>query len=402
MTARRYDIVTVGGGLGGAALAAAMARRGARVLVLERERRFVDRVRGEVLVPWGVDELRQLDLYDDIASRCGHSLPWLELYFLGALVQRRDLLASTDPGSPWLAYYHPAMQEIVLEAAIRAGAEVRRGARVRGLAAGAEPAVAYEEDESGVVEARARLVVGADGRGSLVRRWAGFEVQRDEPRHTFTGLLFDGHGAPDDASRIFFDSSNGRVSLLFPQGHGRVRAYVGHHRAADPPEPKAYDVARFVAESTAAGVPADWYQGAAPAGPMASFDATDNWVEHPYREGVALIGDAAATSDPTWGQGMALTLRDARTLRDALSASDDWDQAGHAYAREHDRYATVVRTVDDWYARLFVEPGDEAEARRQAALPLLMADPTRLVDVTSNGPEVPIDDSVRRRFFGEE
>lgn len=402
MTARRYDIVTVGGGLGGAALAAAMARRGARVLVLERERRFVDRVRGEVLVPWGVAELRQLDLYDDVATGCGHSLPWLELYFLGALVQRRDLLASTDPGSPWLAYYHPAMQEIVLEAAVRAGVKVRRGARVRGLRAGAEPVVAYEEDQGGVVEARARLVVAADGRSSAARRWAGFEVQRDEPRHTFTGALFDGHGAPDDASRIFFDSSNGRVSLLFPQGNGRVRAYVGHHRAAPPPQPKAYDIARFVAESTAAGVPADWYQGATPAGPMASFDATDNWVEHPYREGVALIGDAAATSDPTWGQGMSLTLRDARTLRDALSACDDWDQAGHAYAREHDRYATVVRTVDDWYARLFVEPGDEAEARRAAALPLLMEDPTRLVDVSSSGPEVPLDDSSRRRFFGEE
>lgn len=116
---------------------------------------------------------------------------------------------------------------------------------------------------------------------------------------------------------------------------------------------------------------------------------------------MALIGDAAATSDPTWGQGMSLTLRDVRTLRDYLSASDDWDAAGHAYAREHDRYATVVRTVDDWYSRLFVEPGPEADARRETALPLIAADPTRLVDVPSSGPDIPIDDTARRRLFGE-
>lgn len=401
MSTPRYDIVTVGGGLGGAALAGAMAARGARVLVLERERRFADRVRGEVLTSWGVAELRELGLFEAIAGRCGHELPWLELYFLGALVQRRDMVATTPQGAPWLAYYHPAMQEVVLAAAATAGAEVRRGARVRGVTPGSPAVVAYDGD-GGSEEVATRLVVGADGRGSAVRRWAGFEPRREEPRHVFTGVLFDGHGSPDDASRIFLDSPHGRISLLFPQGGGRVRAYVGHHRAAGPPAAKEYDADRFVAESAAAGVPREWYEGAEVAGPLASFDATDVWVEHPYRNGVVLIGDAAATSDPTWGQGMSLTLRDVRTLRDALSASDDWDAAVHAYAREHDRYSTVVRTVDDWQSRLFVEPGAEADARREAAIPLLAADSSRLVDVAASGPDLTLDESMRRRFFGEE
>jgi len=60
-----YDIIVVGGGLGGATLAKAMAEHGARVLVLERERRFKDRVRGEATWPWGVAELKQLDVYQD-------------------------------------------------------------------------------------------------------------------------------------------------------------------------------------------------------------------------------------------------------------------------------------------------------------------------------------------------
>ena len=53
MTAGSYDIITVGGGLGGATLAKAMAEQGARVLVLEREPSFKDRVRGEQIHPWG-------------------------------------------------------------------------------------------------------------------------------------------------------------------------------------------------------------------------------------------------------------------------------------------------------------------------------------------------------------
>ena len=55
-----WDIVTVGGALAASGLAKAMAERGARVLVVEREREFRDRVRGEALAPWGVAELAAL------------------------------------------------------------------------------------------------------------------------------------------------------------------------------------------------------------------------------------------------------------------------------------------------------------------------------------------------------
>jgi len=57
MSQHEYDIITVGGGLAGATLAKAMAENGARVLVIERERQFKDRVRGEGTFPWGVAEV---------------------------------------------------------------------------------------------------------------------------------------------------------------------------------------------------------------------------------------------------------------------------------------------------------------------------------------------------------
>lgn len=46
-----------------------------------------------------------------------------------------------------------------------------------------------------------------------------------------------------------------------------------------------------------------------------------------------LIGDAAASSDPSWGQGLGLTVRDVRVLRDHLLSRENWDEAGHAYAQ---------------------------------------------------------------------
>jgi 2-polyprenyl-6-methoxyphenol hydroxylase-like FAD-dependent oxidoreductase len=396
-----YDVVTVGGGLGGAALARALAAAGARALVLEREPRFQDRVRGEVLMPWGVAEAHALGLRDLLDQTCGHALRWNDLFIGGMQVVHRDMPATTPQAAPFLAFYHPAMQEALLAAAAGAGAEVRRGARVRNVVPGSPPAI--EVETNGRLETiTARLIVGADGRGSLVRRWAGFTARRDPECLLFSGVLLDDLPAPDDVAHLLMHPDLGRISLLFPQGGGRVRAYVGYHKDAGPPRGKENDLPRFVEESVRTGVDRSFYATARAAGPLAMFDGADTWVDHPCRDGVVLIGDAAATSDPTWGQGMSLTLRDARTLRDRLLAGGDWTAAAHAYADEHDRYYGAVHRVEQWYTQFFMEIDAEAVARRARALPLVAADDSRLPDVLLSGPDVPADDAVRRRFFGEE
>src|SRR6266849_8117723 len=159
MASGTYDLITVGGGLGGTALARAMAEHGARVLVVERERQFRDRVRGELLVSWGVAEAEALGLGDLLRHGCGHELRWNDLYLGGMQIMRRDYVATTPQAVPLLAFYHPAMQETLLVAAARAGADVRRGATVRLVAPGASPTVVVEA-EGCSEELRARLVVG--------------------------------------------------------------------------------------------------------------------------------------------------------------------------------------------------------------------------------------------------
>ncbi len=136
-------------------------------------------------------------------------------------------------------------------------------------------------------------------------------------------------------------------------------------------------------------------------GPLATFNGAHTRVDHPYREGVALLGDAAASSDPTWGQGLSLTLRDARVLRDHLLSSTDWSDAGHAYAAEHDGYANRLHTFNQWFGEFFLAVGPEADARRARAFPLIGEDPSRQPDSQFIGPDMSADEAVRNRFFAE-
>jgi 2-polyprenyl-6-methoxyphenol hydroxylase-like FAD-dependent oxidoreductase len=137
-----YDIAIVGGGLAGSALAKSMAEKRFRVIVLEREKEFRDRVRGEQMASWGVAEARELGIYDLLVNgACGQEVRWWKTRVGGAVMGRRDFLKSTPQHAPQFMFYHPRMQEILASAAQEAGVEFRRGITVSGLETGA-PAMA--------------------------------------------------------------------------------------------------------------------------------------------------------------------------------------------------------------------------------------------------------------------
>jgi 2-polyprenyl-6-methoxyphenol hydroxylase-like FAD-dependent oxidoreductase len=307
---------------------------------------------------------------------------------------------TTPQQAPEFSFYHPEMQRVLLQAAEDAGAEIRRETRVEEVRPGTPPTVTVAKG-SGIEEIRARLVVGADGRGSLARKSAGFEVKRDPPRRLIAGLLIDDCRAAEDTSHVVLNPGLGRASVLFPQGRGRARTYLiirdGERRFQG-----EEDVPRYIEESIRSGARPEHFEGVRAAGPLATFDSADSWAEHPYREGVVLVGDAAAANDPSFGEGLSLTLRDVRVLRDRLLETDDWVSAGHAYAAEHDRHYGVIHEVTGWFGDLFLEPGPEADARRARALPLIGQDPTRMPDHIFSGPDLPFDTRTRTRLFGED
>lgn len=393
-----YDLIVAGGGIGGATLARVMAASGARVLLLEREAKFKDRVRGEFLTPWGAGEAKQLGVLDLLRGRALHEVPWVDFYNEHDLMVHRPMAMTTPQGLPCVSFYHPDMQELLIAAAEHAGADVRRNVVVREVRPGQPATVVAGE---GGEELRARLVVGADGRSSTVRSSCGFKQKRDPEGRMIAGVLMENVAAADDTGHIFINSRLGTVMAVFPQGRGKARVYFCYETSAHPRFQGSDDVARFLDGGKQAGAPVNSFADALAAGPLATFSAAQVWVEHPYRGGVALIGDAAAASDPSWGQGLALTLRDVRTLSSHLLATADWDAAAHAYAEEHDAYEHVLHSVDNWYTQFYLETGVAADERRARALPLIAQNPMRQPDHMMSGPEMPFGDDVRRAFFAE-
>lgn len=402
MTNSTYDLIVVGGGLAGSALSKAMAERGARVLVLERETVFRDRVRGELMHPWGVTEARALGIYDLLLDACGHHVRWWNTYFDAVPVARRDLVETTSHRSGCLDFYHPEMQEVLLRAAGRAGAEVRRGVSVVDIVPGQSPSVTTRTPER-VETFRARLVVGADGRSSKVRRQAGFRVHHDPDGLMMAGVLLTGMAVSEEEIHVFFQPTRGHGALVVPVGKQRFRMYYIFRKGSvrQPLSGREF-VPELLAASGEAGVPSDWYANARVTGPLATFDGADVWVEHPFRDGAVLVGDAAAASDLAWGCGLSLTLRDVRVLRDRLSESDDLPAAADAYAREHDQYYGALHRVEAWLAAMMFDTGPDGDQRRARALLLLAREPDRVLDIVALGPETPSDETARRRFFAED
>ena len=400
-----YDLIIIGGGVGGSALAAGMAAAGARTLVVESERSFRDRVRGEAVMPWGVAEVRRMGLEPVLEKAGANPLPFWDSYQGADRSGHRDLTRTTLVKEPVIACYHPALQTAMLEHAEESGAEIWRGARVSGLTLAASdsslPTVSVERN--GIPrQLSARLIVGADGRGSPTRGWAAFPTRQDPECNLVSGVLMDGVELPDDATHAWLNTDSGHFILNFPQGQGRARVYLCYADGSAKRYGGSGDVQEVISQCIASGVPAEVYANAAPAGPLATFDGRTTWAETAYRNGVALVGDAAANTDPTWGQGLSMALRDARVLKESLLSNDDWHEAGKAYAKARQQYFSVVHSMENWQTQLLMDTGPEADATRRRAFRSWREDRTRNPDTFLSGPGEKLDDSDRRRYFGED
>jgi 2-polyprenyl-6-methoxyphenol hydroxylase-like FAD-dependent oxidoreductase len=217
----------------------------------------------------------------------------------------------------------------------------------------------------------------------------------------FAGVLLTDLAAPHDVAYYCFNPAVAMAAASVYEGADRFRAYLAYPSEGVDRLQGEQSLGRFLDYSRRTTAFPNVYDGPPHLiGPLASFSCDEDWVEYPYQEGVALIGDAAATSDPAYGQGISLTLRDVRTLSEKLLSDSQRDVAGNQYASEHRHYFDVIHTSCSWLRQMFQEQGPEADLRRATALPLIAADPTRIPDHIMSGPELSIDDSVRSRFFG--
>lgn len=397
-----YDLLIVGGGLAGATLGRSMALAGYRVLIIEKETTFRDRVRGEVLLPWGSVEAKTLGIYDILLGACAREAQREHFYYSGAASTPRDYLSSTPKGTCVLSFYHPEMQDVLQTHAAQAGAEIWRGATLAALRPGALPEADIARDGE-IRTVTARLVVGADGRESQVASLLGFTRIKDPPELFTGGLQLAGNLEIEHALYFFLHAISGRGSILIQNKPGNFRVYLLHHKDALPRRLSGErDYPAVMAHLHAIGIPGAWLESLTPRGIFATFDGAHRWIENPSRGHCVLIGDAAAASDPVWGNGLSRTLRDVRLLRDRLLESADWTRAADAYAADHDDFFQRLRRAERLSAALHFSMGEAAERRRERAYALMEKQPDLNPDTAGRGPEARCDDAVIEALLGKD
>jgi 2-polyprenyl-6-methoxyphenol hydroxylase-like FAD-dependent oxidoreductase len=229
LMADSFDVVIVGGGIAGSALATVLALEGIAVAVLKRDLVPIDRVRGEFMAPWGVAELKQLGLLDCLSSAGGlfvkRSIPYDENQPGEAALPLTLDLSKIHPDAPGpFCMGHPAMCAVLANEAERAGAIYFRDVEDIEVEAGTPPRVTFHQDGK-TTEWRPRVVVGADGRSSRVRRQLGMTVLADSPHNLLGGMLVE--GVPDWPQDLQVIGTEDRTHfLIFPQGGDKIRLYL--------------------------------------------------------------------------------------------------------------------------------------------------------------------------------
>ena len=319
------DVIVVGGGIAGSAVASVLAGAGVDVLLLETVTEYRDRVRGEYLQPWGVAEMLRMQLETVLLEAgggwCRRMIGYSEGVDPAAAEAEAVPLDAMVPGAPGgFCVGHPQASEALNTTASARGATVRRGVTGVAVAGGREPRVSFAH-QGAVHEMACRLVVGADGRQSIVRRALKIDLHVVESKATLGGMLVRADGWCADAGIIGVEGD--RHFLAFPRPGGLVRLYVCRLPSAAPAAP---DRARHMLDAyNLACVPGSARLATAEqVGPCAYFPGSDAWTDVPVTDGGVLIGDAAGWNDPILGCGLSIALRDARSVADVLLAGHDW------------------------------------------------------------------------------
>jgi 2-polyprenyl-6-methoxyphenol hydroxylase-like FAD-dependent oxidoreductase len=336
MSENEYDVIVVGARCAGSPTAMLLARRGLRVLVVDRATFPSDTISTHLIHPPGVAALREWGLLDRLlATGC----PGIHTYAF-------DLGAVTIEGAPGtdeapLAYAprRTVLDKLLVDAASEAGAEVREGFTVDELEVegGSVTGIRGHAKGEPAVSARARVVVGADGHHSLVARGVGAEGYNERPPlqvsyYTYvSGLPMDGryevHLRPglgfaawptnDDMTVVIAGWPRSELAANRKDIEGNFLAtlelapgFAARFRAARREE-------RFVGQSLA------------------------NFMRKPFGAGWALVGDAGYTKDFITALGISDAFRDAElcsaALDEALSGARPFDVVMAEYQGERDR-----------------------------------------------------------------
>ena len=375
------DVIVVGAGPAGAATAILLAERGWSVALLDKAAFPRPKICGEYLSPEASRILDRLGVLKAVDQAGAQPLRGMRI-----VAPDGTVLEGVYPTTgPWRGYRDHALavpreklDRILVERAKSLPVDVRERHRVTGLLTENERIAgvrAQDEDGRGL-ELRARLVVGADGRSSVVASSLG--LVRPHPLRRMALVQHVALEGLGDRGEIFIDPPDYAIlnpvlpglvnlGLVVPLAHaapwsGRLETFF-HARLKQ---------LRHLAPRLA---------GMEPAGRLMAMGPLAYRVGEPRVDGVLLAGDAAGFYDPFTGEGLFTALRSAELLADtahsALTLGDLSTAALAPYARARNRELAAKSRVTRGIQLLIARRGlanvaAHALARRPALLDTIM------------------------------
>lgn len=318
---RNFDVIVVGARVAGAATAMLLARAGQRVLCVDRSRRGSDTLSTHALMRGGVLQLQKWGVLDAVIA-AGTPPVRRTVFHYGD----ESIAVSIKPASGIDALYAPrrtVLDSVLVNEAERAGARMEFGDPVVGLRRTVDNRVSgvlLQDRQTGRVRAEnAAVVVGADGRNSLVAREV-LAPKTSVGRHAGAYLYGYWSGLPSDGYEWFYRP--GLAAGTIPTNHGATCMFIGGQPAR---VQAAVDSAGSVpaaftrlADEVGLGEQIRAAQRVAPIRFVKSL--SPGYLRTAQGPGWALVGDAGHWMDPMSTHGITSALRDAELLADSISS----------------------------------------------------------------------------------
>jgi 2-polyprenyl-6-methoxyphenol hydroxylase-like FAD-dependent oxidoreductase len=358
-----WDAIVVGGRVAGASTALLLARAGWRVLVVDRARRGADTLSTHALMRGGVLQLQRWGLLEKVAAAGTPPVRRVTFHY-GA-----DCLpVSLKPNSGVDALYAPRrtlLDALLVSAAEDAGARFRFRVSMTDLTfdgTGRVDGVVLRDRFGATRIERAPLVVGADGRSSIVAERVGAPTIAAGAN---TAAFAYGYWPATDLDGYHWYYGDALSAGVIPTNDGLACIFVGGPptvlqaamRDRRPDEAQRGLLGRIndgLVDLTAAP----------PAGSVRFFRGTPSLLRRPYGPGWALVGDAGCWKDPLSTHGITAALHDAELLTAAVGGLDPdaaSDLALSDYQTQRDRTAAQLHPIAD---RLASHQWSMTEVRR--------------------------------------